>query len=130
MHTPESIKRVQDFEASLQHDPNAKARVGILSDEDFKKYVIDTLEESPAPEPAPMTWQEFVEMATAEGWDMEYPGFVTRILSDEVEVTIYEKGGFEFSKEEFGDVWFPSTSYELAYAAANAVAEAVGGWRC
>ena len=81
----------------------------------------------PTEKPAPMTWEQFVEMAVREGWIHKYEFYITRTISHGTELTIFKSEGFEI-KEEGRSVWLPSQSYELAYAAANALAEATGGW--
>ena len=82
----------------------------------------------PTEKPAPMTWEQFVTMAVGDGWihDLEFPSWIEREGVD-CDVQIYRDGTFEITRGE-NTVLFNYTSLELAYAAANALAEATGGW--
>ena len=83
---------------------------------------------NPPSEPAPMTWEQFATMAVWDGWihDLEFPSWIEREGVD-CDVQIYRDGTFEITRGE-NTVLFNYTSLELAYAAANALAEATGGW--
>ena len=83
------------------------------------------------PKAAPMNWQEFVEMATADGWGFygkdeatKYQYLYRRTVRDQ-RIRIWA----DMEMDIWDTLVVPAISYELALAAANAVAEAVGGWR-
>lgn len=56
---------------------------------------------------------------------------VYRTTTKGVELTIYDSGTMSIeTKHDTYELFIPATSLELAYAAANALAEATGGWQC
>lgn len=80
-----------------------------------------------------MDWEEFVEMAIAENWQLIVPDMVARKMRDrydEFEVTICKDLEICFQRYCFEEdnLQFYCKSFESAFFAANSMANSCDGW--